>query len=214
MATAKPRPRRTQAERSEETRSRILKAAASELRKKGYAGFRVNEVAKAAQASRGAQTHHFPTKESLVIAALRGLYDASQARSMKLINSLKPGDDVFEALMRDSEAFFLGPNFTISVTMLGHGDYEPSLRRHVQTISRTHRIPVEVAWLEALVAWGLPEEPARMILYLTQSVFRGMVMRRFLRNDPEYSSFTIAQWRKLARAQIDLHLQHAGKANS
>jgi AcrR family transcriptional regulator len=210
MATSPPKLRRTQAERREETRARILEAAVGELKLKGYAGFRVNEVAVAAQVSRGAQTHHFPTKEILVLEAVRSLYDASFARSMKLIDALKPGDDVFEALMKDSEAFYLGPNFSISVTMLSQGDHEPTLRRQVRVISRKHRIPVEEAWLDALIRWGLPEEAARTILYLTQSVFRGMVMRRFLRNEPEYTRFTVALGRKLARAQIDLYLKPRG----
>ncbi len=210
MPEPKPRIRRTQAERREETRSRILDAAVSELRRKGYAGFRVNEVASSAQVSKGAQTHHFPTKESLVIAALGRSYDASYARSMKLINALKPGDsalDVLEALLRDSEAFYLGPNFAISVTMLNVGENEPALRRQVRSISRSHRIPVEAAWLDALKRCGLPDEAARSILYLTQSVYRGMVMRRFLRNDPDYIRFSVAQWRKLAREQIVLHMK-------
>ncbi|MCD9027985.1 TetR/AcrR family transcriptional regulator [Luteimonas sp. BDR2-5] len=198
-----PRIRRTQAERREEMRNRILDAAVGELSRKGYAGFRVNEVAQAAQVSKGAQTHHFPTKESLVIAAVQRLYEASYTRSMKLIDALAADGDVFEALMRDSEKFYLGPAFSISVTMLSLGEHEPELRREIQKVSRKHRLPVEAAWLQALLAWGLPEETARTVLYLTQSVFRGMVMRRFLRNDPEYVRFSIAQWRRLARQQIE-----------
>lgn len=210
MVAPKPKPRRTQAERREETRARILEAAVSELKQKGYAGFRVNEVALSAHVSRGAQTHHFPTKESLLIAALRQIYVAQHAKSMKLIESLGPGDSVFDALMRDSEVFYLGPNFTISVTMLSQGSQEPELRKQLRIISRTHRLPVEAAWQSALESSGLPEEDARSILYMTQSIFRGMAIRRFMRNDPEYISFTIAQWRKMAEAQIDLFLKPNG----
>ena len=46
--------RRTQAERTEETRTRVLDAAVEVLRKKGYAHFRTADVAKAAGVSRGA----------------------------------------------------------------------------------------------------------------------------------------------------------------
>lgn len=202
------RPRRTQAERREEMRGRILDAAVGELRRKGYAGFRVNEVANAAQVSKGAQTHHFPTKESLVIASVQRLYEASYAHSMKLVASVGADGDVFEALMRDSEKFYLGPTFAISVTMLSLGEHEPELRREVQKISRHFRLPVEAAWLEALRR-TLPDDTARTVLYLTQSIFRGMVMRRFMRNDPEYVRFSITQWRRLAREQIAPFLPRA-----
>lgn len=205
MTKKVPERRRTQAERREETRSRILEAAVSELTSKGYAGFRVEQVAATAQVSRGAQTHHFPTKEALVLAALQHLYEASTAASMKVIEGLKSGDDVLDALMQDSSRFYLGPNFTIAVSLLNLGDHEPELRQKVRAISRKHRLPIEKAWLEALLRSGLAEEPARTVLNITQSIYRGMVMRRYLRNDAEYTRFTTEQWSRLARAYMNLN---------
>ncbi|KVQ61129.1 TetR/AcrR family transcriptional regulator [Burkholderia territorii] len=206
MTKKVPERRRSQAERREETRARILEAAVSELTSKGYAGFRVEQVAATANVSRGAQSHHFPTKEALVLAALQKLYEASTEASMKLIDGLKPGDDVLDALMQDSAKFYLGPNFIISMSLLNLGDHEPELRQKVRAISRKHRIPIEKAWLDALLRSGLAEEPARTVLNITQSVYRGMVMRRFLRNDPEYTRFTIEQWSKIARAYMSSNL--------
>src|ERR1700729_2230886 len=75
--------RRTQAERSEETRTRILKAAANLIRKRGYARFRTAEVAKEAGLSRGAQLHHFPTKDSLVVATLEFVFEQAQVLSRR-----------------------------------------------------------------------------------------------------------------------------------
>ena len=66
--------RRTQAQRTRETRTRILDAAVGVLRKKGYAHFRTADVAKAAGVSRGAQLHHFKTKEKLVFATMEHVF--------------------------------------------------------------------------------------------------------------------------------------------
>jgi AcrR family transcriptional regulator len=203
--TKAPVQRRTQAERRAETRARILDAAVSELLQKSYAGFRVEGVAAAAGVSRGAQTHHFPTKESLVLAALQKLYKETSDASLELIASIKPDGDVLRPLMDDAAKFFLGPNFIIAVSLLNLGDHEPELRKQVRAISRKYRLPIEKAWLDALVRSGLPEDPARTVLNITHSIYRGMVMRQFLRNDPGYSRFTIGQWSKIARAFIDLH---------
>ncbi|MEG7359589.1 TetR/AcrR family transcriptional regulator [Pseudomonas citronellolis] len=199
-----PAQRRTQAERREETRSRILEAAVSELSHNGYAGFRVDKVAIAAKVSRGAQSHHFPTKESLVLAELETLYQASTEASIKVIENLD-SEDVLDALMQDSAKFYLGPNFTIAMSLLNLGESEPELRKKVRAISRKYRLPIEKAWLDALLRSGLDEEPARTILNITQSVYRGMTIRRFLRNDPDYARFTFEQWSKIARAFIDQH---------
>lgn len=200
-----PTKRRTQAERREETQSKIMQAAVKELREKGYAGFRVDKVAVAANVSRGAQTHHFPTKESLVLGALQELYQASSEASMKLIQRLGPKDDLLDALLKDSANFFLGPNFFIAISMLNLGDQETELRSKVRAMSRKFRFPIEQAWMETLKRSGMPDEAARTVINITQSIYRGMQIRRFLRNDPEYVRFTVEQWTKIARAYMNLH---------
>ena len=72
--------RRTQAERSDATQQKVIEAAATVLRRKGYAGFRTDEVARVAKVSRGAQQHHFPTKDSLVLATAAHLLRDGLAR--------------------------------------------------------------------------------------------------------------------------------------
>ena len=57
------------------TRKRILDAAVEILRRKGYAHFRTADVAKAAGVSRGAQLHHFATKEKLVYATMEHVFN-------------------------------------------------------------------------------------------------------------------------------------------
>ena len=70
-ASTQPRPRRTQRERSAAMRERLLEAAIDCLYELGYAGTTTIEVAARAGVSRGAQLHHFPTKEHLVTLAVR-----------------------------------------------------------------------------------------------------------------------------------------------
>lgn len=200
-----PAGRRTQAERREETRTRVLDAAVKELLDNGYAGFRVDKVASAANVSRGAQSHHFPTKESLVLAALETLYQSSSAESMKVIDSQTSESDLLDALIEDSGRFYLGPTFVIAMSLLNLGEIETELRGKVRAISRTYRLPVEKAWLSTLVGSGLDEESAQTVLNITQSIYRGMPIRSFLRDDPEYTRFTISQWSCIARSFMDQH---------
>jgi AcrR family transcriptional regulator len=72
FATApQARIRRTQQERSAAMRLRLLDAAVDCLYELGYSGTTTIEVAARAGVSRGAQLHHFPTKERLVTEAVR-----------------------------------------------------------------------------------------------------------------------------------------------
>ena len=72
---------RIQDERSAETRKRLLDATVDCLFDRGYAGTTTAEIASRAGFSKGAQLHHFPTKEKLVISALEYLFELRLAAS-------------------------------------------------------------------------------------------------------------------------------------
>lgn len=67
--------RRTQAERTAGTQAKLLDAAIECLVELGFAKTSTQEIARRAGVSRGAQLHHFPTKESLVTAAVGHLVE-------------------------------------------------------------------------------------------------------------------------------------------
>lgn len=67
--------RRTQAERSSATRRLLLDATVDCLVEVGYAGTTTAAVAERAGLSRGAQLHHFGTRQRLIAAAVQHLAD-------------------------------------------------------------------------------------------------------------------------------------------
>src|SRR6201992_1666164 len=67
------RVRRTQAEGSAAMRTRLLDATVDCLVSYGYAGTTTPRVAQLAGVTRGAQIHHFRSKQDLVVAAIEHL---------------------------------------------------------------------------------------------------------------------------------------------
>ena len=67
------RARRTQDERTAETRARVLDAAIECLIDEGYPGTTTKRIAERTGVSRGAQQHHFPKRHDLVIQAVTHL---------------------------------------------------------------------------------------------------------------------------------------------
>ena len=63
----------TQAERTAITTEKLLGATVGSLIERGYRGTSTPEICRRAGVSRGAQLHHYPTKESLVGAAVEHL---------------------------------------------------------------------------------------------------------------------------------------------
>jgi AcrR family transcriptional regulator len=68
-------PSRTQRERREGTRARLLGATIDCLVEHGYAGTTTQRVQDRAAVSRGALLHHFATKEALLVAAVSHVAD-------------------------------------------------------------------------------------------------------------------------------------------
>jgi AcrR family transcriptional regulator len=83
--------RRTQAERSAATRARILDAAVECLVERGYAKTTVEEVARRAGVSLGAERHHFPSKIALLTHAVRHLFAGLRDDARSAFLSLTPG---------------------------------------------------------------------------------------------------------------------------
>lgn len=66
-------PRRRQAERSAETRRRLLDATVDCLAELGYRGATLAEIVARAGVSRGAQVHHFGSRQQLMVEAAEDL---------------------------------------------------------------------------------------------------------------------------------------------
>jgi AcrR family transcriptional regulator len=91
--------RRTNAERTATTRSRILDAAATCLAEFGYSRTSTTVVAKLAGVSRGALLHNFPTRSELVVAAAEHLFEQRLDEVRAAAADWKPGTDRADAVI-------------------------------------------------------------------------------------------------------------------
>ena len=199
---APPR-RRTQAERTAETRLRILKAAANLIRRRGYARFRTAEVAAEAGLSRGAQLHHFPTKDSLVVATLEYVFEQAQIVSRRRAAAINRPRDLIEAVIEDAREFFLSEHFMVAIDIVLSTSTDDAVRKQILDISRKARRPVETSWTEALTASGVPASLAADIVALTLSLVRGMALRTLWDNDPKWFDELFSLWRRMIKIFLE-----------
>ena len=199
---APPR-RRTQAERTAETRLRILKAAANLIRRRGYARFRTAEVAAEAGLSRGAQLHHFPTKDSLVVATLEYVFEQAQIVSRRRAAAINRPRDLIEAVIEDAREFFFSEHFMVAIDIVLSTSTDDAVRKQILDISRKARRPVETSWTEALTASGVPASLAADIVALTLSLVRGMALRTLWDNDPKWFDELFSLWRRMIKIFLE-----------
>ena len=80
---------------------------------------------------------------------------------------------------------------------------DPSIRSEIQSIARTHRLPVELAWLEVLRAARVPDDVAEDILWLTISMVRGLAIRAFWQDEPRRFERLYDRWRQMIRLYLE-----------
>src|ERR1700733_15388371 len=110
LAVAVPR-RRTQEERSTRMRARLLDATVDCLARLGYAGTTTTEIAKRARVSRGAQLHHYPRKEDLVIASVEHVFGLRLEEFGRAFASSPPDVDRRPVAVELLWKMFQGPVF-------------------------------------------------------------------------------------------------------
>lgn len=206
-ASVPSKPRRSQTERSEETQLRLVEAAVKILRKKGYAGLRSAEVSRVAKVSRGGQLHHFPSKDDLVAATAEHMLKLSLDRGRVHAREAMEADDVLEAIIRDSMDFFFGEDFKVILDLVMTGGKNRKIRDQVYGHAKESRQPVEAAWIEVLVARGLPRVDAEKVLWITVSIVRGLAIRAFWQDDETLFRSVLDGWKDIVAKQFGKKLK-------
>ncbi|MDE2361185.1 MAG: TetR family transcriptional regulator [Hyphomicrobiales bacterium] len=207
-------PRRTQAERSETTRKKLIEAALVLLRERGYGGLRTNEVSDLAGVSRGAQLHHFPTKHELILATFGYLNDRMLAESRRRAAAAHRSADPIGDAIADAKEFFFSDYFFVSLAITMGDARDEDLMRHTVPMAREARFAAEKLWIEALVARGIPRKLASDLLALTLSIVRGLAVRRFIDNDPKKFDDLLRRWRSMAALFLEHELRQPSKSTA
>lgn len=192
-----PRLRRTQTERREETRRKVLQAAIDLLRDKGYAGLSTVEVAKIAGVSRGALTHHYPSKEILAAGAIQDEFGRSVNKAQLRAMGIKTVEQALKAILEDCQDFYFNGFFRISIEVVNASGSDSEIAARVREISASTRAPVEATWAKTLVDTGVPANTAEDIVWLTASMVRGLAVRKLMLDEPTRFRRLTNLWRKI-----------------
>ena len=148
-------PRRTQAERSAETRTKLLEATVASLTDVGYARCSTTDICRRAGVSRGAMLHHFPSKAVLVTAACEHVVDVWAAEFRAAIETIPAVEDRFQAAVDVLWGLWKGPAVTAWFELVVAGRTDPDLRPHVAMVAWRLRETAMTTWHEL---FRLPDE--------------------------------------------------------
>jgi AcrR family transcriptional regulator len=158
LTTGAQAARRTQSERREETRGRLLDATIESLIEVGYAGTTIRRVTELAGVSQGAQSHHFPHRVDLVTSAFERLAEQRIERYRKRARELPPDrGERLRALLDLLWEDFSSPVFTVAVKLWVAAAEDEELRERLVPVEQ--RIHSNMSKLSAEVAGELGGEP-------------------------------------------------------
>jgi AcrR family transcriptional regulator len=171
-----PRPRRTQRERSEAMRTRLLDATIDSLYEVGYARTTTIEVAARAGVSRGAQLHHFPTKKRLVTMAVRYLLNKRLEEFRQAVATLPEGADRYSAVIdilwdkTSNRAFYAWLELVVAART------DPSLRKTVVEIAEQFADQIQRTFREFFSSQRPHSAPFDVAPVFTFAVLQGLAL--------------------------------------
>lgn len=149
---------RVQEERSAETRQKLLDATVECLHECGYTGTTTIEIARRAGVSRGAQLHHFPFKQDLVVRALEHVFALRLEQFVQAAAELPASLDArIDALIDLLWPAFKGPAFYAWLELVVASRTDAPLRDAVRRASENFAEGVNRVFV---AMFGLNDAPA------------------------------------------------------
>jgi AcrR family transcriptional regulator len=191
--TSSPTTRVPQEERTRAMRARLLEATVDCLVEDGFSGTSTTLVSERAGVSRGAQLHHFPTKNDLVLAAVQHLTEVRGAELAAAAERLPSGARRTRAVLQMLGEHFASPVFTAALELWVAARTDPALLAMVgpleQRVGReAHRLTVE--------ALGADESRpgVRELVQATLDLVRGLGLANTITDDTRRRGRILDEW--------------------
>ncbi len=182
-------------------RARLLEATVECLVEKGFAGTSTTLVSERAGVSRGAQLHHFPTKNDLVVAAVEHLTAVRGQELADAVQALPDGRQRTRAVLQVLGDHFTSPVFTAALELWVAARTDPALLAAVGPLENrvgreTHRLTVEVLGADET------RPGVRELVQATLDLVRGLGLASTITADARRRGRILDQWAAVLDQQL------------
>lgn len=188
--------RQKQEERSRLTQARIMKATLECILEKGIRATSTVDVAKKAEVSRGALIHHYPTKESLMQAALADLLNREVDSVRNMAMRVKSGSLDFDSLLQALHEHFKGDMYMVTLEYLTAARTDRAIMDVLVPLASQFNASLESIWEQLVANAEHSSDHKRIALNATLCMMRGMGAQSIWRDDPELYRDMLMFWRQ------------------
>jgi AcrR family transcriptional regulator len=201
--TTEPAQTRTpQGERTRAMRQRLMEATVECLVEVGWSGTTTTVVSQRAGVSRGAQLHHFPSKQALVVGAVEHLTDRRREDMRRNADSL-PEDDRVRGVLEVLADQFVSPVFFAALELWVAARTDAELREAVGPLERrigreTHAYAVELL--------GIDEASGdnRQLVQATLDLLRGLGLAASITDDTKRRASVLDSWATVLDHELEM----------
>ncbi|WP_286689544.1 TetR/AcrR family transcriptional regulator [Aeromicrobium sp. REDSEA-S38_B2] len=184
--------RTPQAERTAAMRLRLMEATVECLVELGWSGTSTTVVSQRAGVSRGAQLHHFPSKQALVVGAVEHLTERRRHAMADAVRTL-PDVGRTRAVLDVLAAQFTSPVFFAALELWVAARTDPDLREAVAPLERRVGRETHAYALELL---DVDEQRGRNreLVQATLDLLRGLGLAGTLTDDSRRRAAVLDAW--------------------
>jgi AcrR family transcriptional regulator len=194
--------RRTQSERSEAMRLRLVEATLSCLETEGYAGTTVSKIVERAKVSRGAPVHHFPTKASLIEAAAEALVRRIYVELGHAIIDIGDAEDrMAEIIVQAWRAVFGARENAVLVELMVASRHDEELAAIMLKLWTAGFAVIRTA-ADHYFDPVSEQDNVGQLMVLTQWLLRGMSMDRHLIRDEHVFEHFLRLWSRVLASHM------------
>ncbi|MCD2192595.1 TetR/AcrR family transcriptional regulator [Actinomycetospora endophytica] len=198
-------PRRSREQRTSDSRQRILDAAVSCLVESGYARTTTLTIQARAGVSRGRLLHHFPSKETLLVAAAQHLAATRFASDGLAAADLPAADDDpdrrIDRVVDEMWSTFRQPYFWASVELWTAARTDPALATALLPAERRLGAAIRQT-LDAVFERHLDDENYPTVREMLLTSMRGVAMTYGFDPRDHATDPHLAQWKQMAKALL------------
>ncbi|HET7069583.1 MAG TPA: TetR/AcrR family transcriptional regulator [Nocardioides sp.] len=181
-----------QEERSRAMRARLMDATVECLVERGFGGTSTTLISERAGVSRGAQLHHFPNKNALVVAAVEHL-TAVRGAELAAAAAKVPAAHRTRDVLRMLGDHFASPVFIAALELWVAARSDPDLLAAVEPLERTvgretHRMTVD------LLGADESRPGVRELVQATLDLVRGLGLAATITDDTRRRNRILDQW--------------------
>ena len=190
-----------QEERTRLMRARLLEATVDCLVEHGFSGTSTTLVSERAGVSRGAQLHHFPTKNDLVVAAVEHLTEVRAEELAAAAAELPTGARRTRAVLQMLGDHFASPVFTAALELWVAARTDETLLGAVapleQRVGREiHRMTVD------LLGADESQPGVRELVQATLDLVRGLGLANTISDDARRRARILDRWARTLDATL------------